>query len=141
MTLYREMIAIAPEKPNGYALVGGLLFEEGRYEEALASFQQALQQSEQKPYWILAALGRSYAGLGRWAEAVEAYDQAIRTNPESPGPYALLGQAECQLGHPAEARLAYEHAIELGHQAENIRPAVEHIAQYGSCLETAAGKK
>jgi tetratricopeptide (TPR) repeat protein len=51
------------------------------------------------------------------------------------------GQAQCQLDHPAEARLAYAHAIELGQQAESIRQAVDYIAQHGSCPETVSGKK
>jgi tetratricopeptide (TPR) repeat protein len=141
LVLYGEIISIAPEQASGYALTGSVLFKEKRYGEAIASFQQALQKSETSPYWVWVLLGQSYAYQGRWTEAVESYDQAIHSNPKPPEPYAFLGQAQCQLGHPGEARLAYEQAIGLGHQAASIRQTLEYIAQHGDCPDKASEKE
>ncbi|MCL4294652.1 MAG: tetratricopeptide repeat protein [Anaerolineae bacterium] len=141
LALSREIITIAPEKPSGYALTGSILFREKRFEEAIASLQQALQRSETGPQWVLSLLGQSYAGLGRWTEAAEAYDRAIRADPAKPGPYALMGEAQCQLGHPAEARLVYEQAIKLGDQSNKVRQTLEYITQHGDCPDSSSEKK
>lgn len=131
--LYGEIITIAPDKATGYVLTGNLLLEQGRYEEAAASFLRALERSETAPQGVLVSLGRAYTGQGRWAEAAAAYDQAVRISPAQAGVYVLLGQARCQLGQAQAARLAFEQAIQLGSQNSQVRQAVEIIAQYGIC--------
>jgi tetratricopeptide (TPR) repeat protein len=83
---------------------------------------------------MLINLGKSHAALDRWPEAVEAYQQAIREDPTLANAYAQMGDAQCQIGHPGEARGYYEQAIALGNQRNRVRRAVEYIAQHGECL-------
>ncbi|MFQ5614033.1 MAG: tetratricopeptide repeat protein, partial [Anaerolineae bacterium] len=133
LALYREMIDIAPDKAEGYALAGRVLFEEGRYEQALTLFQQAVARDSKGTRWILARLGQTYAALNNWPKASEAYEQAIQVDPTYPPGFVLLGDAQCQLGHPAQARASYEQANALGFEGARARRAAAHIAQNGSC--------
>jgi tetratricopeptide (TPR) repeat protein len=132
LALYQEIIAIAPQKADGYILSGQLLFDEGQYEQASVFFEQALQCNPTQSRWILKMLGSSHAALGQWPEAVEAYEQALREDP-TPGIYALTGDALCQLGLPEKARFHYEQAIMLGDQSRHVRKVAEYIAQHGDC--------
>lgn len=133
LALYQEIISAAPEKDTGYALSGQVLFDEGQYEQAIMFFEQALQRSPQSPLWIVERLGRSHAALNQWPEAVTAYQQVIREDPTRQQVYVLLGEAQCQLGRPEEARTYYERAIALGDQSKRTRGAVEYITQSGDC--------
>lgn len=133
LALYQEIIAVAPEQDDGYALSGQVLFDAGQYEQAIKFFEQALQRGPENPHSILERLGQSQAALGRWPEAVAAYEQAIQADPSDHWGYVLLGEAECQLGHPKQARSFYEQAIELGNQNSGVRQAAEYIGQHGVC--------
>jgi tetratricopeptide (TPR) repeat protein len=133
LALYQEIIAIAPEKDDGYMLSGQVLFDKEQYEQAITFFEQALQRNSENPRLILVSLARSRAALGQWHAAAKAIDQAIQADPSHDWDYVLMGDAQCQLGHPGEAQVYYEQAITLGNQSDNVRKVAEYLAQYGQC--------
>ncbi|MBI1877583.1 MAG: tetratricopeptide repeat protein [Chloroflexi bacterium] len=133
LAIYQEIIALAPEKSISYTSSGQILFDAGQYEQAIIFFEQALQHNSERPRWILEALGKSHAALNQWPEAIEAYEQAIRADPTRHQVYVLMGEAQCQLGHPDEARFSYEQAIALGNQSDHVQQVVEYIAQHAAC--------
>jgi tetratricopeptide (TPR) repeat protein len=133
LTVYQEMIDIAPQRATGYALMGQALFEAKHYEEAIKFLEQALQRDPKEPDLLWEMLGESYAALEQWAEAMQTYEQAIDLNPNSQRAYALMGEAQCQVGTPGEARFYFEQAIALGNQQEQVRQAIQYIAQQGIC--------
>jgi tetratricopeptide (TPR) repeat protein len=133
LALAQEMIAIDPEQSIGYALSGQILFEEGQYESAIVLFKEALKQNPANPHSIDFSLGRSYAALSWWPEAIKAYAQAIQDDPSHHWDYALMGDAQCRVGHPHEALLYYQQAVALGNRNTGVAAAIEHIAQYGHC--------
>ena len=133
LAIYQEIIALAPERSTSYTSSGQILFDAGQYEQAIIFFEQALQRNPERPRWILEAVGRSYAALSQWPEAIAAYDQAIDAEPTRHQVYVLIGEAQCQLGHPEEARFYYEQAIALGNQSKPVEQAVEYIAQHADC--------
>jgi len=133
LAIYQEIIVLAPEKDTSYALSGQILFDAGQYEQAIIFFEQALQRNPEHPRSILEALGKSYAALNQWPEAIATYEQIIRANPTRHQVYALMGEAQCQLGHPEEARFYFEQAIALGNQSDRVGQAVEYIAHHADC--------
>jgi Flp pilus assembly protein TadD len=87
-------------------------YNEGRYEEALASFQQAAEKGEDQPA-IWAYLGNSYQRLERLDEGIEAYQKAILLSPEDSALYQNLGNLYASKGNAEKANESYEKAAEL----------------------------
>jgi len=95
-----------------YFQAANQLKQEGKLEEAIAYYHQAI---EQNPNFYLSHynLGETLAKLGRWEQAVTSYDRAIQLNPNSVWSYYNLGQALAKLCRWDEAIASYRRAIEL----------------------------
>jgi tetratricopeptide (TPR) repeat protein len=133
LAIHQEIIILTPEKSTSYELSGEILFDTGQYEQAIIFFEQALQRNPERPRLIFEKLGRSYAALNQWPEAIEAYEQVIRADPSRDQVYVLMGEAQCQLGQPEEARFSYEQAMALGNQSDRVGQTIEYIAQHADC--------
>jgi len=94
---------------NGLGNVYGAL---GRYEEALAAYQRAIDLDPKLAY-PHNGLGNVYAALGRYEEALAAYQRAIDLDPKSAYAHNGLGNVYRDLGRHDEALAAYRRAIEL----------------------------
>jgi tetratricopeptide (TPR) repeat protein len=84
----------------------------GRYEEAIGSFERAidLDPEDAHPH---NGLGNVYYQQGRYEEAIAAYQRAIELDPEIAYPHNGLGNVYYQQGRYEEAIAAYQRAIEL----------------------------
>jgi superkiller protein 3 len=133
LEMCQELIAIAPHMPDGYVLSGVILFDAERYEPAITFFEQALQRDPASPRWIWVNLGKAHAAVGRWAEAIDAYERAIQEDPTDHWDYVLVGDAHCQRGHPKEALAYFEQAVDSGNQSSRVRQVADYIAQNGHC--------
>ena len=100
-----------PEFSSGIFLwdVGNTLYKLGRYSEAIASYDQALEfkpDNDQAWYNRGVALGN----LGRYSEAIASYDQALQIKPDDPNPfynkaccYALQGNIDLAIKNLQQA--------------------------------------
>jgi tetratricopeptide (TPR) repeat protein/CHAT domain-containing protein len=90
---------------------GNSLFKEGRYEEAITSFDKAI---EHKPDYHVAWCGRgvSLFSLGRYEETIINYDKAIEHKPDYHVAWNNRGISLFSLGRYEEAIINYEKAIE-----------------------------
>ena len=95
-----------------YFQAANQLKQEGKLEEAIASYHQAI---ELNPNFYLSHhnLGETLAKLDRWEEAVTCYDRAIQLNPNSVWSYYNLGEALAKLCRWEDAIASYRRAIEL----------------------------
>jgi len=110
-----------------YYTLGGLYFFGREYEPALRHIQVALALSEQAGDATLQALalnglGNVYRALGRYAEAIAAYERPIALDPKLAYPHNGLGNVYSDLGRYEEAIAAYEWAIVL-----DPKDAVPHL--------------
>ena len=64
-----------------YALEGQTLLQNGAYHKAIAVLLKAIEVDPQSD-WAYGLLGRSYRGINKEAEAVDAFRKAVRLNPE-----------------------------------------------------------
>jgi tetratricopeptide (TPR) repeat protein len=95
--------------------LGNVYHALGRYEEAMAEFQWAIELGPQNatPY---NGLGLTYYNLGRHEEAVAAYQRAIELDPQYAPPHNNLGLVYAAQGRYEKAVAAYQRAIELDPQ-------------------------
>jgi tetratricopeptide (TPR) repeat protein len=108
----RSAVGKDPRLDEYQNLLGVLLAEAGRDEEALAAFRQALEVDPDNARFAV-NLGGAYVRLGRWAEAAEAYELASALSP-SPGTALKLGSVYRRLKRPERALAAFEQARALG---------------------------
>jgi protein O-GlcNAc transferase len=122
-TLNRHMLALAPHEPVLHNSLARALAEQGRFEEAVKHYTEALHHKSSvagalglevgiasKIHFHLAnALGR----LGRLKEAVGHYEMASRIRPNSPDVHNNVGKALAEMGMLDEAIVHHSEAIRL----------------------------
>lgn len=89
-----RVIALAPERSDGYVLRGLQLRRDGKFKDALASFERALSLGAASDVLILK--GMALKDLNRTDEARAAFAQAMQSNPKDPAAAAMLTQVDEQ---------------------------------------------
>jgi tetratricopeptide (TPR) repeat protein len=88
------------------------LFFSGRYAEAIAAYQQAVQlKPDYHQAW--SNQGSALFHLQRYPEAISAYNRALSIHPDYPEAWNNKGGALSKLGQYEEALAAYDRAVEL----------------------------
>jgi len=83
-------IKVDPDFGNPYNDIGAYLIEQGKFDEAIPWFEQAMQARRyESPAFPHLNLGRVYERKGRWDEALDCYKKALTLNPN----YALAKKA------------------------------------------------
>lgn len=78
----RQAIATDPDFGNPYNDIGAYLIEQGKFDEAIPWFEQAMQAKRyESPAFPHLNLGRVYERKGRWDEALDSYKKALTLNP------------------------------------------------------------
>ncbi|HEY1262783.1 MAG TPA: FG-GAP-like repeat-containing protein [Terriglobales bacterium] len=98
--------------PNAWNNLGLLATREGRTDEAIASFQQALRLS---PDLLVALdnLGNAYRQQKRWNEARIVLQHAVEVGPEDPEANYSLGMVFAQLDDTGQAYDHLQRALKL----------------------------
>ena len=94
-------------------LLGRTLVYAGRPEEALPLIQRAIRLSPFTPPHILRYAGLAYHSMGRYEEAIAAFERARARNPKSPSPVAWLAITYADMGRMDEARAAAKEVLRL----------------------------
>jgi superkiller protein 3 len=112
---YRKAIALKPGDPWPYHNLALVYEKREVYGEAIALYQQAIerQRTDRDRAISWENLGNVYNDLNRLAEAVSAFQEAIRLNPEYALPWSSLGDVFTTLEQFPYAEGAYRQAIAL----------------------------
>lgn len=103
---FKMVVSSAPYFAEGHRAVGNVLFREGRLQEALSEFQQAVKQ-EPDHAGALLGLAQCQRDLPNMSEnAVATLDHALALNPDDVGALLLRGQLELDADRP-QAALPY----------------------------------
>lgn len=115
-TLYRQVVAMAPQRFEPYLNGARIGLAEGDFEEALAWFERARQRW---PDWppALEGAGDALLALGRPAEALAVFERLQGLQPKSGAAFYGAGEALKQLGRIGAARAALEQAVALSPDA------------------------
>ena len=83
--------------------------------QAMKSFDDALRMSGGKNMWALLGKARVQYALGKYTEALEAYQDVLGQMPTliDPDPRIGIGCCMWQLGYKNDARRAWERAVEV----------------------------
>lgn len=110
--LLRRAIRIEPATGGLRINLGNVLKDQGRLDEAVASFKEALRLLPNFPE-VHNTLGKIYHAQGRAAEAIASYQMAIGCRPNFPEACYNLGNVYHGLARHQEAIASYQEAIRL----------------------------
>lgn len=109
---YRLVLKFDPQSVRGINGLGYLLAQRGRFDEAVAYFEQAAGLNPGNPN-VHFDLGFVREKLGRIGPAIEAFQEAVRLNPKLDRAWYGLGLCHASLGQHLEATQALQQAAEL----------------------------
>jgi tetratricopeptide (TPR) repeat protein len=111
-TLYRATVERNPDCWMAQFNLGNLYFADGRMEEAIKYYEQALQSRPDYPE-AYNNLGNVWRALGRGEAARANYEAALRLKPDYAAAYLNLGIVAYEAGRIADAEAAYRAALRL----------------------------
>jgi tetratricopeptide (TPR) repeat protein len=111
ITNLSNLVAFQPTAEDHFRL-GNARFLEGQYEDAIISFEKALELKTNY-HEALINRGVSLRYLGRDKEAVSSYDTVIKQNNDDYIAWYNRSASLIKLGHYKEALISCERAIEL----------------------------
>jgi tetratricopeptide (TPR) repeat protein len=104
-----------------YFAKGIELQNQGKIEEAIEQYELSIKSRPHFP--ALANLGAAYARLGRYTEAIDRYDQALKLAPGQPLVLLNLGLAYYKLGDVQKAIAQFDQVLKSdasNHQARTL---------------------
>jgi DNA-binding winged helix-turn-helix (wHTH) protein len=93
-----KAIEYDPNYANAHLLLATLLYHAGRPEEALERVRKAMLINPHHPYMYTFHLGQALYILGRYDEAVAAFEKGIASNPASQRLHVWMAAAYAQAG-------------------------------------------
>lgn len=111
---WRRCMALDPlSAAMAHQAIGSRALADGDFRDAASDFRASLRAAPGQ-FDVQVCLAEALLGDGAPEEALEVLDEALREHGRSLPALALQGQAYAQLRRHADARAAFEGAIELG---------------------------
>jgi len=127
-TKARRMIALVPERVEGYFALGLACLEQERYAEALEAFQAAhLRDPDYKA--TLYNIGHTYLKLNQPELAIPWLERALRSEPKNLATMHQLGAACERLGHREDAIRWWKRALKIAPNYELVRWRLYEIGE------------
>ena len=108
--IYRQLLALHPENPDIWQLLGVIAHQSGRLDEGLGLIQRAIAVNP-NAFAYHNNLGLLLTKMGRREEAVAAFQNAIRLEPALAEAHYNLGITLCEMGRAPEAIETYRAAL------------------------------
>ncbi|WNG46547.1 tetratricopeptide repeat protein [Archangium minus] len=113
------------EQAEGYYIKGTSDYLQGKFEEALSSFNTMKELSPDDPR-LPAAIGEVYLSMGRLNEAAAQFELALKRDSKRSTNWSRLGFIQAQLGKLEEARSSLSKALSIHPKDFN---ALEQLAE------------
>ena len=110
LTLWTNAVAHAPGSAAALESLCFAQIEAREFQRAIESCRGALDLDPRRSDALINS-GAALLGLGRWSEALAAYESAVVRRPASPEALTGLGLAQSALGQPERAIASYRAAI------------------------------
>lgn len=115
-TMWRDVIAKAPNNPRAYANLGSCFLREGAYDNAVEQLAIALKIYPEYSE-ALATMALAHLKAGRLAEAEPHAEAAVRSDTTSWPAHNVLGILRVRQGRGKEAEALFQQAIRLNPDA------------------------
>jgi len=112
LTRFQMLEPLCPAHTTLLLYTGTALHELGRYEEAIAAYDSAINLAPQLGE-AHNNLGNSLIALGRFSDAIDSFSQATRLLPSSPVPLTALATAQQACGQVSEAEMSCRAALAI----------------------------
>lgn len=135
--LWRDNVTKNPGSWMGHLNLGQALFEEGRLDEALQQYRQAVElhpDGDQEQ----ANLGTALMEKGLYAEAIEHLNAALAIKPEFLAAQNSLALAYSRLGDDDQAVVHFRKALEIKPDALGVMMNLGGVLQHKGRLDEAA---
>lgn len=140
-----KLLEVETSTDDTWYIQGNELFKLGRLEEAIASYDKALEFRPDDNA-VLYNKGVVLLNLGRLEDAIDSYDKALKSKPNDDAAWYNRGVALLDLGRLEEAIDSFDNTLKLKlnkHEAWNnrgvalfnLRRLEEAIASYDKALE------
>ncbi len=118
---YERINSLLPESGLVANNLGGAYFLEGKFEDAVRTWEQTLHESVNPS--VLLNLGSSYFFLRQFESAEKMYRQAADLAPEDHEAIGFLADALRMQGKTSQAQSTYREAVSLAEKSLAINPA------------------
>ena len=108
---YKQAVVIEPDYTVAIGALAGIYYSQGRYDDALEMYEKVIKIKPNPQTYRM--IGLLLDITGRCEEAVEAFRNAIKTNPKDAIAYNDLGTVYFKLNRAKDALKAVEKAIEI----------------------------
>ncbi|HVB85671.1 MAG TPA: DUF3857 domain-containing protein [Candidatus Dormibacteraeota bacterium] len=124
---FKKAIAVAPDQPYPYEVLGLLFMQERRPDDALAIWKQLEQES---PTNVTAPMesGAILLTLKRYAQALTELEPAVKRIPGNAELESELGQAYARTGSKDKAMESFESALRIDPSANNLNSVAYAMA-------------
>ena len=110
--MLRRVIELSPAHVSAWAMLGALLHETDRPEEAIPCYLRVVElEPDNVGGW--SGLGAAYARIGSVEKGAEAYARSVELHPNLPGTHMSYAHELKTLGRQAEALREYRAAVAL----------------------------
>ncbi|MBP7891903.1 MAG: tetratricopeptide repeat protein [Firmicutes bacterium] len=106
----REAVEIADDNPNSHSVLGDILYDMCNYQDALASYQTALDLDSRHIAAQVGA-GKCFGEMGKWDEALSFFEKACSIDKRSPAANTGLAIASFRVGRKEESAKAAKRAF------------------------------
>jgi len=118
---YEKALEVDPRNPELWNARGNLLSELGRMDDAIESYNRALEFAleDERGAHVWNRKGNAFLELGRFDEALECYEKAVEMEPSSDVYWTNLGVALLELERFEDALEAFNRALQLNPENED----------------------
>ncbi len=137
LQMFEKVIQIAPDWYGTYVNVGAIYNDMGQYQKAIEPLKKSIAIRASYPGYV--NLGMAHQGLKQWGDAVDAYQEAIKLDPQESVTWGDLGTVLYYGGQKNASAKPYRKAIELSLEELKVNPrdplALSYLAGYYSMLD------
>jgi eukaryotic-like serine/threonine-protein kinase len=136
---FMRVTELQPDSARGFHNVGIVYYHLGDRTKALEYYRKAIEINPMAE--SLSASGTIYYHQERFADAAQAFNEAIALSPNDALLYGNLGDAQTRLHRREEAHRAYEEAIRLHHQRLRVNPNDATVLARVAVIEAKLGQR
>jgi tetratricopeptide (TPR) repeat protein len=134
-TAYKQIVTLDPAQPTCWYNLGFVQRQQGRFDEALDSYAQALRRGVSEPEEVHLNRAAIYADhLRRDDKAERELNEAIARNPRYVPALFNLANLKEDRGHRADAAALYEQVLKLAPGAHEALARLAQIAPAGDAV-------